>query len=90
MKIKGVVGLFLAAAFCASFSACDFAAMSKEEDGSGKSAYEIAVENGFQGSEEDWLLSLKGEDGKDGTRLQSPICTKNGWRREIRGATTNF
>ena len=43
MKIKGVVGLFLAAAFCASFSACDFAAMSKEEDGSGKSAYEIAV-----------------------------------------------
>lgn len=69
MKIKGVVGLFLAAAFCASFSACDFAAMSKEEDGSGKSAYEIAVENGFQGSEEDWLLSLKGEDGKDGTTI---------------------
>ena len=26
----------------------------------GKSAYEIAVENGFQGSVEEWLMSLKG------------------------------
>ena len=26
----------------------------------GKSAYEIAVENGFQGTEEQWLESLKG------------------------------
>lgn len=26
----------------------------------GKSAYEIAVDNGFSGSEEEWLLSLKG------------------------------
>ena len=38
----------------------------------GKSAYEIAVENGFEGTEEEWLASLKGEpgepgaDGKDG------------------------
>lgn len=26
----------------------------------GKSAYEIAVENGFQGSESEWLTSLEG------------------------------
>jgi hypothetical protein len=26
----------------------------------GKSAYEIAVENGFQGTEKEWLESLKG------------------------------
>lgn len=32
----------------------------------GKSAYEIAVENGFEGTEEEWLASLKGQDGKDG------------------------
>lgn len=32
----------------------------------GKSAYEIAVDNGFIGSEGDWLESLDGEDGKDG------------------------
>lgn len=26
----------------------------------GKSAYEIAVDHGFQGTEEEWLVSLKG------------------------------
>ena len=32
----------------------------------GKSAYEIAVAHGFEGSEEEWLASLQGEnDGKD-------------------------
>lgn len=36
----------------------------------GKSAYEIAIENGsFSGSVQDWLASLKGEDGKDGQDL---------------------
>ena len=29
----------------------------------GKSAYEIAVENGFTGTEEEWIASLQGEDG---------------------------
>lgn len=33
----------------------------------GKSAYEIAVENGFEGTEAEWLESLKGEDGADGS-----------------------
>jgi len=41
----------------------------------GKSAYEIAVDNGFEGTEKEWLESLVGErgpagpagaDGKDG------------------------
>lgn len=31
----------------------------------GLSAYEVAVKNGYEGSETDWLESLKGEDGKD-------------------------
>lgn len=34
----------------------------------GKSAYEIAVENGFTGSEAEWLASLAGKDGKDGEK----------------------
>lgn len=34
--------------------------------GAGKSAYEIAVANGFKGNETEWLVSLQGEDGKDG------------------------
>lgn len=29
----------------------------------GKSAYQIAVENGFEGSETEWLESLQGEPG---------------------------
>ncbi len=29
-------------------------------------AYDIAVQNGFQGTEQEWLASLRGESGKDG------------------------
>lgn len=32
----------------------------------GKSAYQIAVDNGFVGTEAEWLASLRGADGKDG------------------------
>ena len=32
----------------------------------GKSAYEIAKENGFEGNEEEWLESLRGEQGLQG------------------------
>ena len=34
----------------------------------GSSAYQIAVEQGYQGSESDWLSSLKGEKGDTGER----------------------
>ena len=37
----------------------------KGEDG--KSAYQIALDEGFEGSETDWLASLKGKDGINGT-----------------------
>ena len=36
-----------------------------------KSAYEIAVENGFTGSEAEWLASLKGSDGNEGNQGKS-------------------
>lgn len=44
----------------------------------GKSAYDIAVINGFVGTESVWLASLKGVDGADGDtivdqRTQQPI-----------------
>lgn len=35
----------------------------------GKSAYEIAVDNGFAGTEEEWLESLKGEAGRSITGI---------------------
>lgn len=34
----------------------------------GKSAYEIAKENGFTGTEEEWLESLRGKDGAKGDK----------------------
>ena len=34
----------------------------------GPSAYEVAVSNGFEGSETDWLTSLKGEKGDKGDK----------------------
>ena len=34
----------------------------------GKSAYQIAVDNGFNGTEAEWLLSLKGETGAQGPK----------------------
>lgn len=34
----------------------------------GKSAYQIAVDNGFIGTEAEWLASLRGADGKDGVQ----------------------
>lgn len=41
----------------------------------GKSAYEIAVENGFVGTEEEWLASLKGADGTSITIKDDLVST---------------
>lgn len=35
----------------------------------GKSAYQIAVDNGFEGTETEWLASLKGKDGKSAYQI---------------------
>jgi len=56
IKLKRAVAALLCAVMLAgAFSSC----------ASGKSAYDIAVENGFEGSVEQWLESLRGADGKD-------------------------
>lgn len=41
----------------------------KMHDYRGLSAYEIAVQNGFKGTETEWLASLKGEPGKAGDTI---------------------
>ena len=56
----------------------------------GKSAYQVALDNGFEGTEEEWLQSLKGVDGqngKDGADGEDGISprvtatpTNNGWQ----------
>lgn len=61
----------------------------------GKSAYEIAVENGFVGTEEEWLESLQGADGTNGTNGISAyqVAVNNGfggteeqWLESLEGA----
>ena len=51
----------------------------------GKSAYELAVGAGFEGSVNDWLNSLKGTDGKDDL---IKINSDGFW--EINGVSTNI
>ena len=71
------VALGCTAVMAVSFSACDFSAFGS------KSAYEIAVENGFTGTESDWLKSLHGADGSDGADLDIEevyaAAVKNGY-----------
>ena len=53
----------------------------------GKSAYEIAVDNGFVGTEDEWLESLKGNDGQDGNHIvniyQSKTSNNDGGENEV-------
>lgn len=65
----------------------------------GKSAYEIAVANGYAGDEEQWLASLKGRDGergRDGRNGLSAYELADGellfgsvdkWLKSLKGAT---
>ena len=63
---------------------------------SGKSAYELAVENGFQGSLQEWLDSLagaNGQDGSDGSDGQNgksayELAVENGFR--VRNGCSRF
>ncbi|MBQ8394677.1 MAG: hypothetical protein IJX49_03810, partial [Clostridia bacterium] len=56
---KGLLSLLCAVTLLFGFSACKDA----------ESAYDIAVKNGFVGTEEEWLRSLHGADGEDADDL---------------------
>lgn len=43
-------------------------ALKGDKGDNGASAYEVAVNNGFEGTEKEWLLSLKGKDGEKGAK----------------------
>lgn len=49
-----------------------------EKGKDGKSAYKIAIEHGFVGTETEWLESLKGVDGKDGVNGKDGCDGRNG------------
>ena len=58
-----------------------FIALEQLKDSNGKSAYEIAKEFGFQGDENDWLDSLKGQKGIKGKNVEYKVTlTKIEWR----------
>lgn len=49
-----------------------------KDGNNGKSAYEIAVGEGFQGTESQWLVSLKGKDGVNATTTEVATADKSG------------
>ena len=53
-----------------------FTVTNGENGANGKSAYEIAVDNGFEGSKQEWLESLNGADGNGITSVE--ITSSNG------------
>lgn len=64
-KTKIALALAMLLSLLLVFVSCDMLFPSTVEDGKdgkdGLSAYEIAVKNGFEGTEQEWLESLKGE-----------------------------
>ena len=78
------LALILLLSFTALFTSCNDIFYSTQ----GLSAYEIALQNGFVGSETEWLESLKGvdgADGKDGANGSSSESDEN-YRRNINEA----
>lgn len=72
IKLRIIAMVISIAALISTLTSCSFGSDGKDgADGlngsDGKSAYEIAVENGFVGSEADWIASLQGSDGVNGS-----------------------
>lgn len=70
-KFIAIMAVVISVVCCMTLVSCG-------NDDTGKSAYEIAVEKGFEGTEEEWLESLKGVDGKDGEDGLDGTNGKNG------------
>lgn len=57
----------------------------------GKSAYEIAVKNGYIGNEKEWLYSLKGRDGRNGLSAYEiaggglTFSSESEWLKSLKG-----
>ncbi len=60
-RILALISILLLFVF--AFASCEQLLVIPDD---GLSAYDIAVKNGFVGTEEEWLASLKGADGKNG------------------------
>ena len=63
----GALGLTMLLSGAGMLVGCGKPGVKGDTGATGKSAYEIAVENGFEGSVQEWLDSLKGQDGGSGS-----------------------
>ena len=93
-KRKKILTVLLSLILCIgvlSFTACN--ALSGAINGSsGKSAYEIAVDNGFAGTEAEWLESLKGETTYNDSAYSLAVeygfkGTEEEWLESLKGST---
>ena len=64
---KNILAVACSALLIGNLTACNFFA--QEDNKEIINAYDIAVKNGFQGTEEEWLASLKGSNGSNGDAL---------------------
>lgn len=56
----------------------------------GTSAYEIAVQNGYKGTEKEWLATLQGKDGKDGKDLTAKDLYEKAVEEGFTGSYIDF
>ncbi len=66
-RMRKLAAVALSALMCASVFAAASCSFGEEDEAI--TAYEIAVKNGFEGTEQEWLASLKGNTGEDGADL---------------------
>ena len=76
---KNVLAIGCAATAALSLAAC-----------SGESAYDLAVKDGFQGDEWQWLQSLKGLDGEDGQDLDISAIYEEAKTNGFKGTFLDF
>ena len=67
------------------FTSAQLAALKGETGDDGKSAYEIAVDEGFVGNETAWLASLHGSDGSDGSDGTDGVDGKSAYELAVDG-----
>ena len=76
--IKGLLTIACAALMLGGSAACSL------------SAYDIAVKNGYQGTESEWLNTLHGEDGKDGKDFTAEDLYKKAQAEGFQGTFLEF
>ena len=85
--VKKIVSVGLAAVLVAGISAGTTVLTNKKivtvNAKYSESAYDIAVKNGYKGTEEQWLASLVGEAGENGKSAYD-LAVDNGYKEDVK------